>query len=77
MTAEMWHVTHDMVQIDMWRMVGGEHYLKMSAPQLLRFEMDSVLKILNKKDHLINESINYKGVYGTALATTSLLITTF
>ena len=34
---------------DMWHMVGGEHSLKISAPQLLLFEIDSVLKILNKR----------------------------
>ena len=39
----------------MWYMVGGEHSLKISAPQLLRFGIDSVLKILNT--NLINELI--------------------
>ena len=40
-------------------MVGGEHSLKMSASQLLRFGIDSVLKILNKRiTQLINQSIN-------------------
>ena len=29
----------------MWHMVGGEHSFKMSAPQLLRLGIDSVLKI--------------------------------
>ena len=49
----MWHVT-----CDMWHMLRGEHSLKMSAPQLLQFGIDSVLKILNKKDHLLNQWIN-------------------
>ena len=30
---------------DMWHVIGGEHSLKISAPQLLRGEKDSVLKI--------------------------------
>ena len=50
-------------------MVGGEHSLKISAPQLLPFGRDSVLKILRTKDDLINEGMNYEGVYRTALAT--------
>ena len=41
------------IPCDMWHMVGGEHYFKMSAPQLLRFGIDSVLK-----DHLLNQPIN-------------------
>ena len=40
---------------DMWHMVGGERSLKISAPQLLWFGIDSVLKILNKR---ITDSIN-------------------
>ena len=43
-TLDTWHVTYDT-----WHMVGGEHSLKISAPQLLRFGIDSVLKILNKR----------------------------
>ena len=42
------HVTHDMCH-----KVGGEHSLKISAPQLLRFGIDSVLKIMTHK--LIND----------------------
>ena len=52
MTPDTWHVTGEM-----WQMVGGEHSLKMSAPQLLRFGIDGVLKILNKR---ISQLINYK-----------------
>ena len=37
-------------------MVGGEHSLKTSAPQLLLFGIDSVLKILNER---ITESLNH------------------
>ena len=50
-TRGLWYVACDMLHVtrDMWPMVGGEHYLKMSAPQLLRFRIDSVLKILNER----------------------------
>ena len=55
----MWHVTHDM-----WHMVGGKHSLKILAPQLLRFGIDSVLKVLNKRiTQRINKLMNHKGVY--------------
>ena len=43
-TPDTWHITHDM-----WHMVGGEHSLKISAPQLLQFGIDSVLNILNER----------------------------
>ena len=51
----------------------------MSAPWLLRFGIDSVVNILNKRmtqimTDLINELMNYKGVCRTALATPGLLI---
>ena len=57
----MWHVTTDLWHVtrDMWHMVGGEHSLKFSAPQLLRFGIDIV---------------SDKGVYRTAPATPGLLI---
>ena len=32
----------------MWHMTGDEHSLKFSAPHLLQFGIDSVLKILKK-----------------------------
>ena len=59
MTYDNWHVTCDMwhATCDMWH-VGegeGEYSLKISALQLLRFVMDSVLKILNQK---ISDSMN-------------------
>ena len=41
-TFNWWLATHDM-----WHMVEGEHSLKISASQLLRFGIDSALKILN------------------------------
>ena len=66
LTPHTWHVTHDM-----WHMVGGEHSLKISAPQLLRFGKDSVLKILSER---ITHLMNYKSVYKTALATPGLLM---
>ena len=54
--------------------MGGEHSLKMSAPQLLRFGIDSVLKILNERiTQSVNQSVNDEGVYRTALATPGLL----
>ena len=54
----------------MQHMVGGEHSLKMLALTLLRFGIDSVLKILNKR---ITQSVNDKGVYRPAPATPGLL----
>ena len=53
----------------MQHMVGVEHSLKMSAPQLFWFGIDSVLNILNVKDQVINLLMNDKGVYRTAPAT--------
>ena len=52
-------------------MVGGEHSLKISAPQLLWFGIRSALKIFPQST--LNESINYEGVYRTAPATPGLL----
>ena len=51
MTPDTWHLTRDKwhMTCDMWHIVGGEHSLQMSAPQLLRFGIDSVLKILNER----------------------------
>ena len=58
----------------MCHMVGGEHSLKISAPHLLRFGIDSVLKILSKRiTYQINELMNDEGVYRTAPATPGLL----
>ena len=43
---------------DMWHMVGGEHSLKISAPQLLWFGIDSVLKIFPETmTELINQLV--------------------
>ena len=50
---------------------GGEHSLKISAPQLLQFGIDSVLMILDER---ITNSVNYEGVQRTAAATPGLLI---
>ena len=53
----------------MW---GGEHSLKISAPQVLRYWIDIVLKILSKRiTQLI--FIYYIGVKRTAPATQGLL----
>ena len=51
-------------------MVGFEHSLKISAPQFLRFGIDSVLKILNER---ITESVSNKGDCRTAPVTPGLL----
>ena len=54
----------------MWHMVGGEHSVKIWASQLLRFGIESVLKVLNKRiTYLFDQLIIYKGIYKTALAT--------
>ena len=56
-------------------MVGGEHYLKNSALQLLRLGIDSAFNSLNKRiTYQINELTNYKYVYRKAQATPGLLI---
>ena len=49
--VDMWHVTPDSwhMTCEMWHMVGGEHSLQISASQLLRFGIESVLKILNER----------------------------
>ena len=65
MTPDTYHMTHDM-----WHMTHGGGWTKMSAPQLLRFGIDSGLKILNK---IMTEWMNYKGVYRTSPATSGLL----
>ena len=49
----------------MWPMVGGEHSLKVLALYLLRFGMDTILKILNKKDDRINKSMKKTKVIWT------------
>ena len=85
MTCDMWHVTRDTWHLtpdmwhmtcDMWHVVGGEHCLKISAPQLLRFVIYDILKIWRKRlTHWLNESVNDEGVYRTAPATPGLLNT--
>ena len=58
MKRDTWSVTHDTwhVTFDMWHMVGDEHLLKILIPQLLRFGIDSVLKILNDRfDEVSNQ----------------------
>ena len=54
MTPETWLVTQAKSH-----MVGGEHSLKISAPQLLRFGIDRVLKIMNERiNQLMKEWMN-------------------
>ena len=58
----------------MWHMMGGEHFLKMSAPQLLGLGIESVLMILNKRiTQWMNQWISDKDVCRTAPATPGLL----
>ena len=67
-TPDMWHMTcdtwHDTWHVTHGTMVEGEHSLKISAPQLLRFGQES---------SWLAESI-YDGVCKTAPATPGLLI---
>ena len=60
LTHDTWHVTHNM-----WHVTHGggvEYALKMAAPQLFQFWIDSVLKILNRRmTEWINELIKYAG----------------
>ena len=56
---------------DMGHKLGGEHSLKISAPQLLWFGIDSALNIYPQT---ISHSLNHKAVYRTAPATPGLLI---
>ena len=54
-------MTCDMLRLTryMWHMEGVEYSLKISAFHLLRFGIDSVLKILSKRAiDLINESMS-------------------
>ena len=54
---------------------GGEHSLKISAPQLLQFVIYDILKIWRKRlTHQLTQLINYEGVCKTAPATPGLLI---
>ena len=53
-------------------MVGDEHSLKISAPQLLWFGIDSALNIFPQT---ITFLLNHEAVYRTAPATPGLLIT--
>ena len=59
-------------------MGGGDHSLKSSAPQLLWFGTEGVMKIFSQRmtyrtNETINESINDEGVCRTATATPGLL----
>ena len=55
--------------------MAGNHSLKILPPQLLRFGIDSVLKILNERiTELINELMSDKGDCRTAPATPGLLL---
>ena len=79
----MWHVTRDMwpvrrdtwhVTCNMWHVVGGEHSLKISAPQLFWFVIYDILKIRRKRlTELINYLMSNKVDCRTAPATPCLL----
>ena len=58
---------------DMWHMVGGEHSLKISAPQLLWFGIDSALNIFPQTISQLVSYLPYEAVYRTAPATPGLL----
>ena len=76
MTCDKWHLTHHTwhVTCDMWYMEGGEHCLKFSAPELLRFERDSVWKIYTWRiTQWVTYWISDRGVCRTSPATPSLL----
>ena len=61
----------------MKHMVGGHYSLKSSAPKLLQFGIDSVLKFLNKMiTNLINLLMSDQDDCRTAPATPGLLIMT-
>ena len=53
--------------------MGGEHSLKISAPQLLRFGIDSALNIFPQTIAQLLTYLNDKAVYRTAPATPGLL----
>ena len=57
MTRDMWDMTYDR----------GEHYLKTSDPDLIRFWRKVVFEDFEEKDHSLTKSIDYKGVYRTRL----------
>ena len=59
---------------DTWHIVWDEHYLKILAPQLFQFGIDSVWKIFDLKDYSVSVSINDGGDCRTAPATPGLLI---
>ena len=50
-THDTWHMTHDTwhMTCDTWQVGGGATFLKMSAPLLLRFGREGVLKIWRKR----------------------------
>ena len=54
-TCDMWHITY--MTHDMWHMVKDEHSLKILTSQLLRFWIDSVLKILNENMNALTDKL--------------------
>ena len=77
MTCDMWHMTCDTwyAPCDIWHIVGGEHFLKISAPKGFWFVIYDILKIRRKRlTYSLNEWINDGGDCRTAPATPGLLI---
>ena len=69
MTYDIWQVTHDM-----WHATCCGGWTFISAPQLLWFGRDNVLKIFSQKiTDWLTESVSDQGVCKTALVTPSLL----
>ena len=65
----MWHVTYDT-----WHIGDGEHCVKTSGPELLRFGSEDVLKTLRKRiNDWLSESVSDKGVCRKKPATPGLL----
>ena len=76
-TCDTWHVKHDTWHVtrDTWHVWGGQHSLKISAPQLSPFVFYDIMKIWRKRmSDLTNEWMNDEAVYRTAPATPGLLI---
>ena len=80
MTCDTWHVIPDTwhVTCHTWHVTYGVGWISPNilAPKLLRFWMNRVLNIMNKRmTQSMNQWNNYKGVCRTDLATPVLLIT--
>ena len=59
----------------MWHILGGEHSFKNFSSSALTVWNRQCHEDCERKDDLMNESMNYKGVCRTAMAKPGLLIT--